>query len=175
MWCRRARYYRRRNITQKIAGVTPSSLVNYRELPIIIRTVKVFTIVVGQAARGRDAEPQWAHLVCEFAEVYPLGSASSPPPPSLSLPLLSLRRIYLSPKRRYETYLMRHFANKSFPSSRLPAARDCPICDLCNSIAVRYFDDNSSLWHFVPHYSISFFPTIRVRKIILIILQETYN
>jgi len=49
---RRARYYRRRNITQKIAGVTPSSLVNYRELPIIIRTVKVFTIVVGQAARG---------------------------------------------------------------------------------------------------------------------------
>lgn len=51
-WRRKARYYRRRNITQKIAGVTPSSLVNYRELPIIIRTVKVFTIVVGQAARG---------------------------------------------------------------------------------------------------------------------------
>lgn len=79
MWRREARYYRRRNITQKIAGVTPSSLVNYRELPIIIRTVKVFTIVVGQAARGRDAEPQWAHLVCEFAEVYPPGSASPPP------------------------------------------------------------------------------------------------
>lgn len=79
VWRREARYYRRRNITQKIAGVTPSSLVNYRELPIIIRTVKVFTIVVGQAARGHDAEPQWAHLVCEFAEVYPPGSTFPPP------------------------------------------------------------------------------------------------
>lgn len=28
--------------------MTPSSLVNYRELPIIIRTVKVFTIALGQ-------------------------------------------------------------------------------------------------------------------------------
>lgn len=78
VWRRETRYYRRRNITQKIAGVTPSSLVNYRELPIIIRTVKVFTIVVGQAARGRDAEPQWAHLVCEFAEVYPPRFTSPP-------------------------------------------------------------------------------------------------
>lgn len=136
VWRRETRYYRRRNITQKIAGVTPSSLVNYRELPIIIRTVKVFTIVVGQAARSRDAEPQWAHLVCEFAEVYPPGFAS---PPSSS----SLRCIHLSPKRQYEIHLMRHFANKSFPSSRWPAARDRPICDL-RFITTRYFDDNSS-------------------------------
>lgn len=51
-WRRKSRYYRRRNITQKIASVTPSSLVNYRELPIIIRSVKVFTIVVGRAGLG---------------------------------------------------------------------------------------------------------------------------
>lgn len=128
------RYYRRRNITQKIAGVTPSSLVNYRELPIIIRTVKVFTIVVGQVARGRDAVPRWAHLVCEFAEVYP--------PRPLRLFVLKAR-IHLSPKR-YEIRLMRHFANKSFPPSQRPSARDPPICDLRSSIATRYFDDNSS-------------------------------
>lgn len=51
-WRRKSRYYRRRNITQKIASVTPSSLVNYRELPIIIRSVKVFTIVLGRAGLG---------------------------------------------------------------------------------------------------------------------------
>ena len=48
--CRAMRYYRGgRNIIQKIAGVTRSGLVNYRKLPIIIRSVKVFTIVVGTA------------------------------------------------------------------------------------------------------------------------------
>lgn len=48
----RTRYYHRRNITQKIASVTSSSLVNYRELLIIIRSIKVFTIIVGRAVLG---------------------------------------------------------------------------------------------------------------------------
>lgn len=160
MWRREARYYRRRNITQKIAGVTPSSLVNYRELPIIIRTVKVFTIVVGQAARGRDAEPQWAHLVCEFAEVYP---------PGFRVPSASsfLRRIYLSPKCRYEIHLMRHFANKSFPSSSRKRPSDLRSSQLyCHEIFRRqYLFCGTSLCHSI---------SLLVRKIILMILQGNF-
>lgn len=104
----KARYYRRRNITQKIAGVTPSSLVNYRELPIIIRTVKVFTIVVGQAARGRDAESQWGPPCLRIRRGVSFW---------FSPPAVLKTRVHLSPKRRSETHLMRYFANKSFPPS----------------------------------------------------------
>lgn len=63
----------------------------------------------------------------------PTLSANSPRciPPSPSP--TSSRRAHLSPKRRYETHLMRHFANKSFPSSRWLAARAKPSSDLRSS------------------------------------------
>lgn len=106
---RKARYYRRRNITQKIAGVTPSSLVNYRELPIIIRTVKVFTIVVGQATGAMIQSLGGPTLSANSLRCNLRFFDSAPfPPPRKGGTLLRF------PKHRYETYLIRHFANKSF-------------------------------------------------------------